>query len=286
MDPYVVWLQAREPRNLFQAAGTWWRRYHKAVIQASPKPQPARLPKSEAKDLLRKSGGLFVRYFTRSFPQPTEFWYSACGEYDFEKLSRKARNQVRRARKNCEVRRIDAIWLAEHGYGCYSAAFARHGRSPFRSEAKLRSDCLADAAGPFEFWGVFVGDKLAGFTKCAVGSDYVAMVVAKFDPQYLAFYPAYALMDAMLAEYAGRRRMPVTNGFRPIAHDTNMQGFLEKFGFRKIFCDLRIVYRPLVRLCVDLLLPLRRVVARLNRPAAAANIKALLAQELIQRSFS
>ena len=119
MDPYVVWLPAREPRNLFQAAGTWWRRYHKAVIQASPKPQPARLPKSEAKDLLRKSGGP-----------------------------------------------------------------------------------------------------------------------------------------------------------------------LEKFGFRKIFCDLRIVYRPSVRLCVDLLLPFRRVVARLNRPAAAANIKALLAQELIQRSFS
>lgn len=62
-------------------------------------------------------------------------------------------------------------------------------------------------------------------------------------------------------------------------------GPLEKFGFRKIFCDLRIVYRPSVRLCVDLLLPFRRVVARLNRPAAAANIKALPAQELIQRSF-
>lgn len=40
-----------------------------------------------------------------------------------------------------------------------------------------------------------------------------------------------------------------------------------------------------MRLCVDLLLPFRRVVARLNRPAAAANIKALLAQELIQRLF-
>lgn len=57
MDPYVQWLHAREPRNLFQAAGTWWRTYQKAVVQASLKPARVKLQKSEARDLLHKSGG-------------------------------------------------------------------------------------------------------------------------------------------------------------------------------------------------------------------------------------
>ena len=286
MDPYVEWLHAREPRNLFTAAGTWWRTYQKAVVQASLKPEPARLQKSEAQDLLHKSGGLFVRYFTRTSGEPTAFWYTACAKYDFNELSGKARNQIRRAYKNCEARKITAEWLAANAYECYAAAFTRHGRAPYRTREKFRNDCVTDASGPFEFWGVFVGENLAGFTKCAVGEGYAAMVLGKFDPRYLPQYPAYALMDTMLAEYVARQEKLVTNGFRSIVHETNMQEFLEKFGFCKVYCDLRVIYRPLVRLCVSLLLPLRRAIDRVERPPLAANVKALLAQERIRRSFS
>lgn len=131
-----------------------------------------------------------------------------------------------------------------------------------------------------------MGENLAGFTKCAVGEDYAAMVLGKFDPQYLLQYPAYALMDTMLTECARQQGKSVTNGFRSIVHETNMQDFLEKFGFRKVYGDLRVIYRPLVRLCVSLLLPLRRAIDQVERPPLATNVKGLLAQERIRRSFS
>lgn len=282
MDPYVRWLLDVKQAPLLKAGGTWWRVYQKCVLQASLKPQPASLSAEETARLLKESRALFVRYFTRTFDVPTEFWYTLCDGYAFEALSRKARNQIRRAYKNCQVKRLDAAWLAANGYECYSAAFSRYERARPQPREGFRENLLGDEGGPFEFWGVFAAEKLIAYAKCTVGDDYVAMVVAKFHPGHLHLYPAYALFDTILKIYAQEQGKAVTNGFRSVAHDTNMQEFLEKFGFHKVYCDLRVVYRPLAGLAVKALYPLQPLVDRLcSLPALAA----LLTQERIQRTF-
>lgn len=190
-DPYVAWLRSGKD-TLFEAAGIYWRIYQRGLVPASVKPEPIELNEQQARRLLRKSGALFLRYFTRTCERPTAFWYMACNEYNFENLHRKQRSQIRRAYKDCRVERVDPIWLADNGYRCFTAAYTRYRNVLPESKASFEEMCRGSANGPFEFWGVFVGNELAGFVKCAVGNDYAASVVIKLDPQYMSLSPSSA----------------------------------------------------------------------------------------------
>jgi hypothetical protein len=281
MDKYVAWLK-KENSPLFEAGGTWWRPYHKALVQATAKPEPVEISDQEAKEVLKRSEALFLRHFTRTFTEPTDFWYVACDAYNFDKLSKKPRSYIRRGYSNCSVQRVDPAWLAVNGYECYVAAFGRYSDAHPISQAEFEKGHMGSVGGPFDFWAVFCEGKLATYSKCVVGDDYAAALVLKSHPAYLRCYPVYALMDTMLKTYVVEGHKFVTFGFRSIAHDTNIQEFLEKFGFQKVYCDLRVVYRPSVRAFVSVVMPFKSV---LDRLPLRSSLKSVLTQEEIRRSF-
>ena len=285
MDPYIKWL-LRNDKPVFEMGGTWWCRYHQGLVPALVKPAPLQLTPQQEKELLRKSGSLFLRYFTRTFDEPTSFWYTACCEYDPQRVVKSSvRRQLRRAYERCTVQRIDPAWLASNGYDCYAAAFARYRNAWPVSRQSFQADCMHSIGGPFEFWGVFVDDKLAGFAKCVVGTDYVAVLVSKLHPEYLSLYSAYALRDTLLKTYVADLGKTVGGGFRPIAHKTAMHDFLLKFGYRRIHCDLRVVYQPVLRALVSLTYPFKALVDLVPAIGPASSAQILLAQEEIRRSF-
>jgi len=249
------------------------------------KPVPVELTPQRAKYLMKKTGVLLIRYYTRTFGEPTEFWYTACDCYQYANLSRHMRYQIRHAYKNCVVCLVDPSWLAVNGYECYAAAFTRYKNHNALSKASFEKNILRDIGGPFEFWAVLVQEKLVVYGKCVVGDDYAFTVVLKFHPDYLHFYSAYALMDTILRKYVTDRGMAVSNGFRSLAHDTNIQEFLCKFGFRKVYCDLKIAYHPIVGVVVRYLYPFRGVVDHVPDCYLVPRVKALLDQERIRRSF-
>jgi hypothetical protein len=228
---------------------------------------------------------MFVRYFTHSFDHPTEFWYVACTQYDFDKLSANTRSKVRRGQKKCEIRRLSGEWLIEHGYPCFLAAHSRYKGAPIDSRGVFESKESKCIGGPFEWWGVFSSDVLVGYGRCVVGEDYVSTLSLKFDPEYLKSYSAYVLMDAILSKYVGEEHKLATNGFRALSHDTNMQQFLQQFGFKNFYCDMKIVYRPLVGLAVHLLYPFRAGLDRIGKALPLSAVQSVLAQERIRRSF-
>ncbi|MGH9818194.1 MAG: GNAT family N-acetyltransferase, partial [Candidatus Acidiferrales bacterium] len=217
MDTYVTWLKNSSSTALFESAGVWWRPYHRALVPASPKPEPVALSEGQAKELLEKSGMLFLRYFTRTFDEPTAFWYTACREYRFEKLAPDMRRYIRRARERCEVRQVDAEWMATHAYGCYAAAFRRYANAWPGPRETFEKSCREAAGGPFEFWAAFVGGTLAAFTKVVTGEDYAAAVVTKLHPDFLRHRPGYALRDSILTTYVAGQGKALMDGFRSVA---------------------------------------------------------------------
>ncbi|MCR4401057.1 MAG: hypothetical protein NUV35_09390, partial [Syntrophomonadaceae bacterium] len=74
----------------------------------------------------------------------------------------------------------------------------------------------------------------------------------------------------------------LSNGSRSISHDTNMQDFLAKFGFRKEYCLLRVAYRPVVDLAVRALYPFRGLISSLQGRRAQP-VSAILFQEELKR---
>lgn len=284
MDPYVSWLQ-KHGTPLFHGGCTWWRLYHRALVPAAVKPEPVHIAAQGANDLLRQSGALLLRYFTHTYQQPTQFWYIACNEYAIEKLSKKTRYYVRRGHQNCTVQRVDSPWLATHGYDCYLSAHDRYSHTHPVSRQVFQQELRTCAGGPFEFWAVLCEQQLATYCKCVVGGDYVAALVLKSHPAYLHLYPVYTLLDDLLTTYVGKDQKTVTYGFRSIAHDTNIQHFLEKFGFHHVYCDLNVVYRPPVQRFVSLIMPFKSLLDHIPSTNSSALLKGLLTQEQIRRSF-
>ncbi len=283
LDPYILW-QKQHDLPLFSAGGTWWRRYRDILIPASGKPEPSHIENRVAQELLRESRTYLLRYFTQSSDTPTEFWHVLCDDYDFEKLPGKMRTKIRRAYKDCTVKEIHASWLMENGYDCYLAAFSRYKGGKPASKEIFQKECSRAIGGPFGFWGAFVGETLVGFAKCITGTDYVTMVVFKIHPAYSSSRPAYALQDTVLQAYVTKAGKPVNNGFRALAHDTNMQDFVLQFGFRRVYTDLRVVYRPPLRSIIHMLYPFSSMVSRLPASRPIEYLNTLLRQEQIQRS--
>jgi hypothetical protein len=283
MDPYAKWLSDRG--QLFTIGDSLWRPYHRALVPACPKPQPIHLDHDLAQEALRKSGTLFIRYSTQTFEHPTEWWYVICDHYCFDQLGKKVRYDIRRGYKYCSVARIDPEWLATSGYECYTAAFRRYRNAAPVSRQEFESNHLDSAGGPFEYWGVFYGNTLAAYAKCVVGDDYAAILVAKSNPDHLNFGSSCVLYETLTRVYAGEQRKVVTNGFRSIAHSTRVQEFLERFGFKRVFCDLRIIYRKPVKFAVNCLYPGKAILEHLHN-LTPSTLNTVLKQEEIRRSFA
>jgi len=205
-------------------------------------------------------------------------------------LSHNARNQIKRGFKKCNVKKINTDWLSENGYECYSSAFKKYKNINPLNKKLFQEDIRNKGKySYFEFWGVFAKKKLAGYAECLVIDDIISTSVIKYNPDYLKYYPAYALTYAMLDYYLNQKKYDlVTNGTRSIAHDTEMQKFLEKFGFKKEFCKLNIVYSPIFGISVKIAYLLRaliNIIYKLIPINFLHKITVILRQEKIRRSF-
>ena len=279
---YIDYLKQTEI-PLFKGADTYWRIYSGSLIPASPVPEFVSVDAETVRRLLDESSAHLIRWSSDPSDQETPWWWTVCDEYGLDLLASKMRNQVKRGYKECSTRRISAEWLADFGYECYLAAFSRYRHATPASQNDFKAPILqhVEYESVFQYWGVFVAERLVGYTECAVeaGKGVVTGVI-KYDPDYLRRYPSYAMMDTLLNHYVAERGLPVNNGTRTISHDTNMQDFLLKFGFRRQYCTLNVQYRRLVGLAVMFLYPLRKLLPGWQ---AGRNIRALLFQEELKR---
>lgn len=284
-NKYIEWLK-KEGVKLFEGGGIYWRLYQGALVPAQVSPCFVELSQGEASALLKESKAWFLRYASKPCEEKTEWWYVICESYSMDKLSSNTRSKINRGFRNCSIRLIDAEWLAKYGYKCYFAAFNRYKNvSPVKREI-FCNNILKTTGGPFEYWGCFVKDNLAGYCQCILENNEVSTNVIKYHPAYLKYYTSYALITGIIDHYVTEKGMSVGNGTRFIAHDTNFQDFLLKLGFRPQFCRLNIVYQPWLRFILQSLFPFRRFLTRLPDHDLMHKLKALLYQEELRRACS
>ena len=284
-DNYTEWLRNQGVR-LFEGGGINWRLYQGALVPAPVFPCFTDLSQDEARTLLKESGAWFIRYASGPCNEETGWWYVVCDSYNPERLSSKIRNMIKRGNRNCAVSRIDTEWLAQSGYECYLAAFNRYKNARPVSRNIFCDSILRTIGGPFEYWGVFLKDRLAGYCQCIVEKNEVSTNVVKFDPEYLHYYTSYSLVTSMIIHYVAERGMSLSNGTRSIAHDTNFQDILLKLGFRKDFCRLNIMYQTWLNLAIRIFFPLRKFITQRPDHDLMHKVRALLYQEELRRACS
>jgi hypothetical protein len=282
---YIDWLRLQGV-PLFEGAGISWRVYNGALVPATAAPCFVSPEESEVRRLLKSSGAWFARYSSDPQDEPTQWWYIVCDRYDASAPPSRVRSEINRSRRQCRVERVQPDWLADNAYSCYRAAFGRYGGVEPASEEEWRKDTRQSIGGPFEFWGVFVGERLAGYARCILEGGNVGTSAIRLDPDYLKDRVSYALVHHLLSFYTSQGGKTVSNGNRSVVHETAFQDFLVKFGFRRQFCRLNITYRSLLGALVATVFPFRRAAARLPLGRTTERAKTLFLQEEWRRSWS
>ncbi len=275
-----------------------WSYYHHAMI-------PDRSP-HEAVDLTEiKTGSLWkaeegrrplLARWTTDFDcgYETPFWYVIKDDaYDPAAMKAKRRYEITKARRHFEVGVIDPGKLAEELYRVQMAAIACY---PKETRPVVEHDKFVRACprwGGITF-GAFekdesgtATDKLCGYAFLAPNGRCINFSVLKSDPASERDGVNAALVDGILTHYEkelASGEVYICDGSRSIRHETAFQDYLEKyFGFRKAYCHLKIVYRPLLRPLIAILYVFRKLLGRLNGIGAIRTVNSLLEMEAIKR---
>lgn len=279
---YVEWLKEQKS-PLFTANGQSWKLYGGALVPAQPAPCYIKLSFDEARLLIKQSGAWFLRYSSDPCEEESDWWFVVCDKYEPQILTSKMKKQINRANSQCTVRQINVEWLAEHCYECYSSAFLRYKGVLPPSNEKVQDELLKTVGGPFEYWGVFVQDALAGFCQCIVEKHDVIVSFLKLHPAFMKYYSSYALVSKLINNYVLEKGQRLSCGNRNILHHTNIQQFLLRFGFKKQYCKLNIVYHPFLEAVIKIMYPLRGLIYKSPHYRLIHNVQSLLFQEEIRK---
>jgi hypothetical protein len=223
-----------------------------------PLAMPHRTGRVEAKEVraAMREAGAWVALWNDAWNLAETEWWWVCAtdpDYDIGSLPKKSRQKVRAGLRRCEVRRVEAGWLADHGYETYRSAFSRYGqkasptsRAAFAQQVKVNAEYHGR-----ETWGTFKNGSLVAFASCILVEDAVSINWLKSDPDSHSSYPNNALIFTLTHHYLAERGFKyVTGGHRAISHDTDIGQFLERMGFQRVFCPLRIQTHTAVRLLI------------------------------------
>lgn len=187
--------------------------------------------------------------------EPTGWWYVVADDpaYDLGQFDKKVRYYVKRGLNSCRIERLDISWLAENGYALRVADAGKTGRPPEpedRYRQSLRERCsLQD----YQAWGAFVDERLVACATVIIIDDTVQVLTAFSDPAFYKEYPNNGLYYLMTRDYLVERRFRyISFGSRVLHHETNVQHFLTKLGYRRVYSRFQLVLRPELNLAMKL----------------------------------
>jgi len=263
-----------------------WRKYNGALVSLTPPHVDVNIKGIVEK--IKENNAYFARW-TSNFDskKESEFWYVIQDVPMYmEDYSKNTRSKIRRGLKKCSVELINSKRILEDGFECYNAAFINyntHLKSKTREEFLIE---ISELEGDWEFWAIFHENEMIGYSQNKIIDNYCDYSTIKFHPNYLKLYPSYALFYTMNKYYLNEKNFKYVNdGARSISHDTNIQEFLiQKFQFRKAYCQLHVKYSPKIKFILNIIYPFRFLISVIKLKVFK-KMQVILIQEKIRRSF-
>jgi len=231
------------------------------------------LPSQERKKLL-SSGGLFIRnIYNFDKPEETYFWYIIKDHFGgMQEIPSKYRSNIRKALDALEIKKISKEQLLNEGYEVHKKAAESYKVKTDVPTVEEFKQHINSQDSDFEYWGCIMKDtgKLIAYAANLIVDNSVDYQTMKFHPDYLSMYhPSYGLIYEMNRYYLEEKKMLFVNdGTKSLTNHSGIQPFLmQKFKFRKAYCDIRIFYQPWFGIAVKTLFPFRRWIS--NRKIAA-----------------
>lgn len=233
-----------------------------------------RLCEDDIKSLFLQGGVMVRNAYDFDCGKKSSFYYVVKDSFGgMEELSTKMRNQVKKCFKNMRVAQISGEELKEKGYSVFLEASNNYrikATPPSQKQFKARIDHAVEN----EYWGCYdiESDRLVAFSMNAVTKESCEYRTMKAIPAFQKLYAYYGLIYEMNRYYLEEKKLKYVNdGGRSITNHSNVQSFLiEKFNFRKAYCQLRIAYKPWFGVVIKVLFPFRKFI---KHPKASAILR-------------
>ena len=234
----------------------------------------------DRKDILKalKSYNCYLARFVSEFDNPkfSKFWYVIKDTYiPLENFSSNTRNQIRKGLKFCETKKVSFETYKKECYEVYRKSILHYNSIPVSKEKFERIHVPEESR---EYWIVYEKETQIpiAYSCNLIQEKTCNYTFIKYDPDYLSLYPSYALHYEMDRYYLEDRKMKFVNmGAKTLYHETSVQDFvIKKFKYRRAYCKLNIIYRPIVGIGVKILFPFRKIVYKMK----VSKLNALLKQ--------
>ncbi len=217
----------------------------------------------------------------------TNWWYIVCyTPFEFERLSRKSRKNIRKALENCKVKKVNPCDCVEDLWRVFQEATERYSNFAQTTTRDSFASMIAKAPDYWDFWGGYdkENNRMIGYKICSVYEEWVDFTASKYSTEFLKLRVSDALNYTALDYYLNESgKKYVSNGTRSVVHETNVQDYYqEHFNFRKAFCKLHIKYRFPVSFIIRILYLFRGTLKKHNT-GKLHKIVSLLAMEEIAR---
>ena len=250
-DIFAEWLR-RQGYHVIRTASSYWFNQGPRVYQAFPYHWVITPSQEELGQLLRENKAMGLRYSTDLNASEGCVSYHAVyeePEYDFHKLGKWARKNVRRGLKNCEVNPVTFEYLAEKGHALQLDTLERQGRKLEIENDVWRQRCLAAKDLPgFEAWGAFVEGRLAASVITFRIRDCVYMLYQQCHRAFLGKHVNNALSFVVTRTMVDR---PEINSILYGIHSLDAPPSVDQSKFRMGYTAKpvrqRVVFHPFLR---------------------------------------
>lgn len=264
-----------------------YKSYQRGVIFARAPHCEKKLTDEECSLLLKHYNGWFVRnLYDFDCEEKTSFWFVINDKpLTILDLPTKTRNQVRRALKTLDIKKVSSEIMIDEdnsGYNVYFQSFSRYKNVTSKPVSKeVWSQWIKNSReNNVEYWAAYNIEtgKMIAYVDVLIQNGMAKYTAMKGIPAYLnKNYPFYGLLFIMQEYYVEKQRMKyVTDGARSVTEHSNIQSFLDKFCFRRAYCRIQVKYVWWMKILISFLYPIRNIIPN-------KKIKYLLRFEAMQR---
>lgn len=259
--------------------------YKKALLFDGEHHKETMLDKNEAYRILKQSNAVMLRN-TYNFDNTknSSFWYIIKDSFNgFDELKSRTRNKIRHAIKFFDIRILTKEEIDNNTFDVYNKAYKSYKSTT--DHILNKEEFISEINKNNEFWGCIdrKSGKLIAYAENIIREESCEFRTLKADPDYLSngYYPFYGLFYKMNEYYLKEKGFKyVSDGSRSITKHSNIQNFLiNNFRFRRAYTNLKIYYKPLVKIAVTILYPFRFLIPQ-------SKIKSVLRQESMARNAS
>ncbi len=275
-----------------------WKFYNGAIISDNEPHNPV-VKSVDCQALFSQfKSAYFIKYISKyDLPKEIKWWYCIKDDaFKIDNLKSKRKNIVKKGKDNFLTKEIDPQLYIENFCEIMRKSILEYNHNvQIDIKAVERKCAYLSKNQNNKIIGAFFREnpnKLVGSLWLSRIGKCINLVEMHVIPEYEKFQ-----INAALVLFACERLNSdlekgyyLSDGERNILHQTAFQEYLEKyFGFRKAFCDLKIVYRPWVALFIHLFFPFRNRIDEYVKKHDVSIIKKInfvLLLESIRRDFN